>query len=438
MRWTIWITLLLFILWATYVPSPLAALDHIGTAHGEWARASKRNLNEAIVDFWLPRSIDAEDGGYRISFDEAGNPTAKNTKGIVTQARMVWFFSRLAASGRGNRPSEEYLQAAAHGYQFLRQSMWDSMHGGFYWEVNKTGQEALKPAKHVYGQAFGLYAVSEYAMASGDPDALGFAIELFELLEEKAHDKEYGGYLEFFQSDWTEAPDDLEPYMGEGLRGMKLMNTHIHLMEAMTTFYRASKLPLAKERLIELIDIEANKVVRQEWGACTDKYARDWSPVLNPPYNHVSYGHDIQNVWLIMDAVDTAGLAQKDYHDLYKRLWGYSLTYGYDAEKGGFYYSGSAGMPAENRSKIWWVQAEALVSALRMYEMFGEDKYLDVFSQTFALVSDKQTDWEVGEWHWLVDEQGVGSGPKATIWKAAYHNGRAMLEGLASLDRLSN
>ena len=161
MRGTIWTTLFLVILMAAYIAVPSAALHHIGSVHGEWAQAFKRNLNEAIVDFWLPRSIDAEDGGYLISFDEAGNPTAKNTKGIVTQARMVWFFSRLAASGRGNRPSEEYLQAAEHGYRFLRQSMWDAAHGGFYWEVNKTGQKALRPAKHVYGQAFGLYAVSE-------------------------------------------------------------------------------------------------------------------------------------------------------------------------------------------------------------------------------------------------------------------------------------
>lgn len=402
--------------------------------NGEWADAFKRNLNEAIVDFWLPRSIDTDNGGYRINFDQAGNPTAENNKGIVTQARMVWFFSRLAASKRGNRPSEEYLQAAKHGYRFLRQSMWDAEHGGFYWEVDETGKKALRPAKHLTGQAFGLYAVSQYAMASADPEALSFAIELFELLEETAHDREHGGYLEFFDIDWSEAPEDLEPTWAG--RGMKLMGTHLHLMEAMTTFCHASQLPLAKVRLIELIDIEANKVVRQEWGACTDKHARDWMPLLDPPYNQVSYGHDLENVWLIMDAVDAAGLAQKDYHDLYKRLWEYSLRYGYDAEQGGFYHSGSAEKPADDRSKIWWVQAEALVSALRMYEMFGEDKYLYVFSQTFAFVNEKQTDWEVGEWHLRVDEQDVGSGPKATIWKAAYHNGRAMLEGLEFFDRV--
>jgi mannobiose 2-epimerase len=314
--------------------------------------------------------------------------------------------------------------------------MWDSRHNGFYWEVDETGRKVLKPAKHLYGQASGLYAVSEYAMASGDAGALGFAIDLFALLEEKAHDQEHGGYLEFFETDWSGTPAKLDPYVGRGLKGGKLMNTHLHLMEAMMTFYRASQLPLAKERLVELIEIESNKVVRHDWGACTGTHARDWTPLLDPPHNQVSYGHDLENVWLLMDAVDTAGLAQEDYHDLYRRLWEYSLKYGYDDEQGGFYHSGPAERPAEDRAKIWWVQAEALLSALRMYEMFGDEKYLRVFSQTLAFVNEKQTDWDVGEWHWRVDGQGVGSGPKATIWKAAYHNGRAMLEGLASLARL--
>ncbi|MBL7153175.1 MAG: N-acylglucosamine 2-epimerase, partial [Phycisphaerae bacterium] len=44
-------------------------------------------------------------------------------------------------------------------------------------------------------------------------------------------------------------------------------------------------------------------------------------------------------------------------------------------------------------------------------------------------------DWEHGEWHWAVTDQGRASGDKANAWKAGYHNGRAMIECLEMLKR---
>jgi len=55
-------------------------------------------------------------------------------------------------------------------------------------------------------------------------------------MEAKAHDKIYGGYIEWFNEDWTPAPPGETTYMGEP--DLKLMNTHLHLLEAMTAFYR--------------------------------------------------------------------------------------------------------------------------------------------------------------------------------------------------------
>ena len=65
----------------------------------------------------------------------------------------------------------EYLLAATHGYEFLRDRMWDRQFGGFYWEVDSSGRAATRPDKHTYGQAFGLYALTAYAVASGDSNA---------------------------------------------------------------------------------------------------------------------------------------------------------------------------------------------------------------------------------------------------------------------------
>jgi len=155
----------------------------------------ERILTENIIPFWYPQVIDLEDGGYRLNHDLRGKWKGRANKRIVTQARTVWFFSRLSKSGYG---ASEHLEAARHGYEFLIDRMWDKVFGGFYWEVDSSGNTATKPDKHLYGQAFGLYALSEYAMASGDASAIARAKELFNILERYAHDTDNGGYREFF------------------------------------------------------------------------------------------------------------------------------------------------------------------------------------------------------------------------------------------------
>ncbi|MHA1943609.1 MAG: AGE family epimerase/isomerase [Candidatus Thorarchaeota archaeon] len=386
-------------------------------------------LKDNIASFWYSRSPDRINGGYTINFGPDGELKGAGTKMIVSQARTVWLFSRLARAGY---ESDKYIEAADLGYRFLKEKMWDHKHGGFYWEVDVTGDKKLKPRKHLYGQAFALYAMSEFYLASGRKEVLDFAVRLFNLLEAKSYDETYGGYVEFFNADWTPVAAGESSYMGAEANH-KLMNTHLHLLEAMTTFYRASKLPLARERLLELINIESNTVVRKNLGACTDKYDRDWTPRLEGGYARVSYGHDIENVWLLMDACDAARVSNHPFVDLYRTLFEYSLKYGYDEIEGGFYDSGAFNQPADKRSRVWWVQSEAIVSALYMNRMTQDSKYLTVFKETSDYIEKYMVDWTSGEWRADIAPDGTARGDKADAWKAGYHNGRSMIECLQIL-----
>ncbi|MCF7972308.1 MAG: AGE family epimerase/isomerase [Phycisphaerae bacterium] len=385
----------------------------------------EKMLHENIAAFWLSKSIDRDHGGYTINFGPQGEDRPSGTKMIVTQARTLWLFSRLIRAGYG---TDEMVQAARHGYAFLTDKMWDHEHGGFYWEVDVTGQTKRNPLKHMYGQGFALYAISEYSLASKDPAVLAFANRFFELLDTKAYDRVNGGYNEAFLPDWTSASNVTSPM---GTRdNEKLMNTHLHLLEALTTYYRASQSPRARERLMELILIQSNTVVRKHVGACTDRYTQDWTPTST----RVSYGHDIENVWLLMDACDAAGQSNRPLLDFYQSLYGYSYQYGYDTAHGGFFDSGEFNQPADRRDKVWWVQAEALVSALYLYRITGDAQYAAVFTQTLDFVDKYMADWTWGEWHSTTSAEGVASpGNKAHAWKCGYHNGRAMIECLEIL-----
>jgi mannobiose 2-epimerase len=188
--------------------------------------------------------------------------------------------------------------------------------------------------------------------------------------------------------------------------------------------------------LLDLITIESSAVVRKGLVASTDKYDRDWKPRLEGNYARVSYGHDLENIWLLMDACDAVGIPNSPLLDLYKDLFAYALKYGYDEQNGGFYDGGAFHKPADQRNKTWWVEAEALVSALRMYRMTRDPIYRAVFEKTWDFVYNRQVDWKHGEWHATVTPDGQGRGDKAHIWKAGYHNGRAMIECLEILKAL--
>jgi len=405
-------------------------------AHGQditgLAPAIEANLQKAVIAFWYPRAIDREHGGYLIDFDATGQFKGQGPKMIVTQARMLWLSARLMREGRAD---DVVREAARVGYRFLMDRMWDREHGGFYWEVDRAGTTVVAPHKHLYGQAFGLYALSEYAIASGDAKVLSDAEKLFALLDERAHDRQFGGYREFFARDWSAAPPDVTPYLG-GTADLKLMNTHLHLMEAITAFYRASHSPLAAQRLAELITIQSNTVVRKAAGACTDQYQQDWTPILTAETSRASYGHDLENIWLLVDAHEALGLPIAPLGDLFKTLFAYSLRHGYDHDRGGFYDSGPLGADADRRNKTWWVQAESLVSALTMWRLTRDAIYAKVFAETWRFVNEKQTDTEHGEWYETVTPNGEGLGDKAHRWKAGYHNGRALLECLRLLKTL--
>lgn len=402
-----------------------------------WRTELNEVLRDNILRFWLDKSIDREHGGYFMHFDEAGARKAENTKAIVTQARALWLFSRASRNdyeGQGMPAREELLSAARHGFHYLRDRMWDSANGGFFWMVDPAAGTIPMPGKHLYGQSFALYALAEYHRASGDPEPLALSDRLMDLLERQSYDTRHGGYIEFFERDWKKPAEGTTGYMGPS--HWKLMNTHLHLLEAFTTYLDARDSPLVRARLEELVQIQSSAVVRKHLGACTDKYERDWTPITSGANGRVSYGHDIENVWLLADANRALGRSSYPLRDLFSTLWEYALKHGYDAKEGGLFYSGEPGAPASNREKSWWVQSEVLVSVLAMHELTGRQRYLDLFEQTWNLVKTKLVDRKSGEWRARVPDATHPGGDKANNWKAGYHNGRAMIECMKRLNRM--
>ena len=172
---------------------------------------------------------------------------------------------------------------------------------------------------------------------AADKDVLAFTDEFFNLLEAKSHDATYGGYIEYFTPDWKALPANAASPMG-GPADLKLMNTHLHLLESVTTYLPgeqaaagAGAAPGADQHREQRRRAEEPRRLHGQVRPQLD--GRGWTTT----YARVSYGHDIENIWLLMDACDAAGVSAGPFLDLYKTLFEYSLKYGYDEANGGFF-----------------------------------------------------------------------------------------------------
>ncbi len=394
-----------------------------------------RILTENIVPFWYPQTIDRDAGGYRLNHDIASQWRGPSARSLVGQSRMLWFFARLV-----NSPYRcaEYEAAATHGFDYLDRHFWDARAGGFHWAID-TQRRPVDSNKQLYGQSFALYALAEYTIATRNERAKERLCLLFDLINRHGRDRAHGGYREFLLDDWAQPPRDAVSPMGTPATA-KTLNTNLHLCEAFTRVADVRTDTTVRDALGGLMWVLGSAVVRNEYGLCDDVHAEDWSAPLRSERRPVTYGHDLESIWLTIEASERVDAPSTQLLDLHERIFFNCWRYGFDHAQGGFYYQGLPRRFATERTKLWWVEAEALVCALQLYAITRRRVYFDAFVKTLDWIDRHQVDWERGEWYLRVDEAGVPSGDKAneksSAWKCAYHNGRAMLRCIELIDAL--
>jgi mannobiose 2-epimerase len=263
---------------------------------------------------------------------------------------------------------------------------------------------------------------------------------VFRWLETHAHDRENGGYYEGFDPEghilWEPEPNAPRPLDAIGSDyGVKSQNAHLHLMEAFSELARVWRDDLLVERLAELREIMGTKLMSREGGM--HAYANpDWTPILSA----FSYGHDIEAAHLLLDA-DLAlfGEVRPDTVRWATTLADHTLAEGFDWTEGGFYAEGREGHTSENM-KIWWAQAEGLLGLARVLELTGNPRYEDALLLTWRWIRDRQIDSTFGGWFdtILADGSWLYAGRKGSMWKAAYHDGRALISGAQCLRRIAS
>jgi mannobiose 2-epimerase len=395
------------------------------------AERCRNLLRRTVFDFYMPGCLDLVNGGYWEDWRD-GRFVSRGEKFLTLQARQLWFFSTMASE---NIERAKCLEAAWLGYGFLQRAFRDARNGGYISKVTDAG-EPVDRRKHAYHNSFVIYALVAYHQASRDRGVLREAQELFRVWDRRAHDGRNGGYAEFFYQDWRPVTDPNEArYVGA--IGTKTYNTHLHLLESFAALGRVWPDATLRSRLEELVRINVGTVQHPDHRCNIDGWQPNWRMVDEPGNLKASYGHDVECIWLTLDAVRTLGQPEALYRGWAESLAAYSLEHGYDAEHGGFFYTGPLGAKADETKKEWWVQSEALVGMLDMYRLTGEVRYYRAFRETLDFIERHQIASNGGWWATRTAEGGRHANESRTsMWQGAYHNGRALLYSAKILSNL--
>jgi mannobiose 2-epimerase len=327
---------------------------------------------------------------------------------------------------------------------YLRDVLWDKQGGGFYWGLDDDGRvtPAYGDDKRLYGIAFCIYGAAAAYQATQDAAALDLARRGFRWIEDHAHDASDGGYFESLtrQGDVIRADPGADQRRRPGAApfppGYKSMNTHIHLLEAFTQLYAVWPDGELRRRLTELLAIVRDKVC-VEPGVMNLYFTTDWHAVPD----HDSYGHDIETAYLMLEAEEVLGAGHAPGTERMARmLVDHALLYGWDEAHGGFFREGTAFGEPEDRRKEWWVQMEGLNALLLMHEKYGGTApgYFAAFQRQWQFIERYQIDREYRGVYEMVDADGTPArSEKGQIWKAAYHDARALLNVTERLRRLA-
>ncbi|HUT17643.1 MAG TPA: AGE family epimerase/isomerase [Anaerolineae bacterium] len=393
-----------------------------------YARKIDGELCENILPFWMRHVVDRQRGGFygQISNDLAVDEDA--ARGALLTSRILWTYA--AAYRRYGDPA--YREMAEWAYEDLIARFWDKEYSGLYWATDADGCPT-NTRKQIYGQAFGIYGLAEYHLATGSETALEYAVALFGDIEAHSYDPRHGGYLEAFTRQWT-LEEDLrlsEIDMNEA----KSMNTHLHVMEAYTNLMRTWKSPELARKQRALLKVMMERIVDPVTHHTLLFFDERW----HPKSDRVSFGHDIEASWLLVESAEVLG-DQPLLHAaqaLAVRMAEATLSEALDADGGLLYEADPSGVT--DARKEWWPQAETMVGALNAYQLTSEPFFLEAALRSWGFIEEHLVDHAHGEWfrgvsrHGRMDRQE----PKVSFWKGPYHNGRACMEAVARLGEMA-
>ncbi|MFC3032535.1 AGE family epimerase/isomerase [Pseudoalteromonas fenneropenaei] len=372
---------------------------------------------EKTMQFYHPNALDSN-GGFFHFFKDNGEIYDKHTRHLVSSTRFVFNYAMAHLAN----PNAEYLAAVEHGLDFL-ESVHKQANGGYAWLLHDG--KVVDGTNHCYGLAFVLLA-NAVALKAGVQTARATIYRVWQLLEEKYFEPEFGLYLDEYNADFSQASS----YRGQ--------NANMHSCEALLMCYEATNDKVFLDRaylLAETMTVkQANLAKGLVWEHYTQDWQIDWHYNLDDP-KHLfrpwgfQPGHQTEwcklllilnrhrpNDWLVVRA---------------KALFDAAMQYAWDEVNGGLVYGFAPDNQVCDNDKYFWVQAESFAAAALLAIATGDETYWQHYTKIWQYSWQHMVDHQYGAWFRIltVDNQAY-SDEKSPAGKTDYHTMGACYEVL--------
>lgn len=368
-------------------------------------RTCRRELLEGILPFWLRHGLDTQYGGMLTCVDRDGT-LMDGTKSGWFQGRAAYILSYVYNHVE-KRP--EYLAAAKSVLDFAEKYCVDPQDGRWYFEVTRDGRP-LRKRRYLFAETFGIIAMAEYALATGDRSYAERALALFRRV------------LRLLDTPGALEPKYLpaQPAIGHSML-MILMNTARVLRQVCDD-------PILEEQVRRSCRALHDKLWHPEYHTILESVTPEGELIDTLAGRTINPGHCIETSWFLLDAarafpaLDCAEEMRRFGLEVLEGAW----QWGWDEPYGGVInFRDCKGFPSQDYSqdmKFWWPQCEAIIARLYAYLETGDERHLELHKQALAWAWDHLRDSEYGEWYGYLHRDGTVAQPaKGNLFKGPFH-----------------
>ncbi|NQU11354.1 AGE family epimerase/isomerase [bacterium] len=358
-------------------------------------------LNDTLP-FWLPRSIDREQGGYLTALDGDGSVLCTD-KSVWVQGRFAWLLATLYQTVEQR---SEWLEYSRHGIDFINRHCVDT-DGRLFFCVTRDGRP-LRKRRYVFSEAFAVMALAAYGKAAGAEQYVQQACDLFRLMLHH-----------------LDTPGLLAAKVNPEVRPMKGLAMSMILLVTAQELRRASGDPLCNEIIERSIAEIERDFLKEEFRCLLETVGPHGEFIDTFDGRVINPGHSIEAGWFILEEARQRG---GDPHlvKLGRTIIDWSLALGWDEECGGLYYFRDCrGLPVQEYwqdMKFWWPHNEAIIGTLLAYQLTGDAQYADWHRRIHDWSYRYFPDPEHGEWFGYLHRDGsISTTIKGNMWKGPFH-----------------
>ena len=346
---------------------------------------------DSVMKFYHPHCIDNNTGGFFQYFRDDGSIYDFDTKHLVSSTRFIFNYSMAAIQF----DSKDYLDAALHGINYLRDSHLNKNTGGYAWTMK--GAEVNDSTNYCYGLAFVLLAYSS-AYKAGILKAKDYIEETYQLMEKHFWSKEYELYSDEISADWK---------VVSGYRGQ---NANMHSCEALIAAFEATG---SQKYLDRALLIGKNICIRQAGlaeGLIWEHYDSNWE--INWVYNKNRpddlfrpWGFQVGHLteWAKLLLILERHVKEDWLLPRAQELFDDAVEIGWDEKSEGLFYGFAPNGDICDKDKYFWVQAESLATAAVLANRTGDDYYWEWYDRIWSYSWKHMIDHKYGAWFRILD-----------------------------------